>query len=240
VFVMPASASTRRNGNKDLIPGLGQYGRAAAYKRSGRWAIKNKAAAKAAKAAPEKKVKTFGKEQRTIEAKHARVHSPYPENQSLAGKSQPRPTHLRKSITPGTVLILLAGRFRGKRVVFVKQLDSGLLLVTGPYKFNGVPLRRVNQAYVIATSTKLDISGVSIPEKFSDTYFKKEATRAKKSEADFFDPTKKQPLDVDKVAAQKAFDADIVAAAKAAEHMPAYLSARFSLKRGQYPHEILF
>lgn len=83
---------------------------------------------------------------------------------------------LRKSITPGTVLILLAGAKKGSRVVCLKQLPkSGLLLVTGPYKINGIGLKRVNPAYVIATSTKVDISNLKVrsalvEDKFDDLF----------------------------------------------------------------------
>lgn len=99
--------------------------------------------------------------------------------------------NLRPSLTPGTVLILLAGSHKGKRVVLLKQLDSGLLLVTGPFLINACPLRRVSQRYVIATQTKIDVSSVKLPENINDVYFRRERKkRAKKEEGDIFQSKK--------------------------------------------------
>jgi large subunit ribosomal protein L6e len=57
----------------------------------------------------------------------------------------------------------------------------------GPFKFNGVPLRRVNQAYTIATSTKVDVSGIDVSS-FDDAFFTKSAKAQKKG--DFIDGKK--------------------------------------------------
>jgi len=53
-------------------------------------------------------------------------------------------------------------------------------------RINGVPLRRVSQAYVIATSTKVDVSSVSIPESLNDAYFAKSKTAKSSKEGEFF------------------------------------------------------
>jgi large subunit ribosomal protein L6e len=53
-----------------------------------------------------------------------------------------------------------------------------------------VPIRRVNQTYVIATSTKVDISGVDVA-KFDDKYFAREKKqKAKKTEGELFETEK--------------------------------------------------
>merc|ERR1711923_377096 len=102
--------------------------------------------------------------------------------------------HVRKvraSLTPGTVAIVLAGVHKGKRVVVLKQLGTGLLLVTGPHKLNGCPLRRINQRYLLGTTTKIDVSAVSVPENINDKYFARiKAEKSAKKEGDIFDAKK--------------------------------------------------
>ena len=145
---------------------------------------------------------------------------------------------VRASLTPGTIAILLSGHFRGKRVVVLKALESGLLLVSGPYKINGVPLKRVTQAYVIATSTKVDVSGVKIPASVDDKYF---ARSAAASEEKFFSNERKAAVVSDqRKADQKSVDAALLKAVEKEPMLKQYLGAKFSLTKNDRPHAMKF
>nr|AAX62452.1 ribosomal protein L6 [Lysiphlebus testaceipes] len=152
--------------------------------------------------------------------------------------------YVRSSLVPGTVCILLAGVHKGKRVVFLKALKSGLLLVTGPFLINGCPLRRVSQNYVIATSTRIPIDG-KVPAKFDDDYFKrKREKRAKKEEGDIF-ATKKEVYKAseERKADQKVVDKIVIDSIKKHQDKKmlfTYLSAMFGLRSSQYPHRMKF
>ncbi|XP_033207251.1 60S ribosomal protein L6 [Belonocnema kinseyi] len=153
--------------------------------------------------------------------------------------------YIRPSLTPGTICILVAGPHKGKRVVLLKHLKSGLLLVTGPFLINACPLRRTSQNYVIATSTKIDISEVKIPDHLNDEYFKrKRDKRAKKEEGDIFSKKKEEykPSDQRKED-QKLMDKQVIAAIKKNKDKKmlfTYLSAMFGLRSSQYPHRMKF
>ncbi|KAK2438703.1 60S ribosomal protein L6-3 [Trifolium repens] len=221
--------------NPDLIRGIGKFSKSQMYHKRGIWAIKAKNGGVLPRHDPKPKPESPAeKPPKFYPADDVKI--------PLRNKHKPKPTKLRASITPGTVLILLAGRFKGKRVVFLKQLPSGLLLVTGPFKINGVPLRRVNQAYVIGTSTKVDISGVNV-DNFDDKYFSKESQKKKtKGEGEFFESDKeeKKVLPQQKKDDQKTVDAALLKSIESVPDLKTYLGARFSLKAGVKPHELVF
>jgi large subunit ribosomal protein L6e len=155
----------------------------------------------------------------------------------------PRPMRARKDIQPGQVLIILSGRFRGRRVVFLKSLKSNLLLVTGPYKLNGVPLKRVNQAYVLPTRTRVNLSSVPTLESINDAFFKRPSSDVnEKAKSQFFDDpvAKKARITDQRKNAQNVIDTEILKAVSAVPQLRDYLRNRFALKNGDKPHAMMF
>merc|ERR1711964_145631 len=117
-----------------------------------------------------------------------------------------------------------------------KVLESGLLLVTGPYKLNGVRLRRVNAAYVIGTQTKVDISGVKIPaEAQKDDYYKRQKAPAAKAAGKGKEAAKREP-DAARVELQRNIDTQLLAEIKKTPLLGAYLRRPFTLDKNSRPH----
>jgi large subunit ribosomal protein L6e len=248
----------RKVNNRDLGSGVLRWSR---FKLRQKNSYRLKAVKAKNKATPKKKVPS--KVKITVEkpiggAKNGktRIVSIKKNRSSYATKAKvtPRPTkgtfskhtrYTRRTLVPGKVLILLAGRHKGKRVVLLKVLKSGLLLVNGPFYLNSCPLRRISQRYVIATKTRVNLKGVKIPEHINDTYFKRaQKKKAKKTEGDIFakqeekyTPSEQRKQD------QTAVDKLVRGAIKKTHQgllVSKYLKSYFALRSHQYPHRLRF
>jgi large subunit ribosomal protein L6e len=138
----------------------------------------------------------------------------------------------------------------------------------GPYVLNGVPLRRVNQRYVIATSTKVPVDGVD-SSSIDDEFFAREKAAKKPIGEEVFlyllnfalQLTTPHLLIFDIVFRQALFDAStpkvtvtsparLAAQAKIdgvlktvidkVDKLSSYLGAKFSLSKADKPHLLKF
>ncbi|TGZ74926.1 hypothetical protein CRM22_000673 [Opisthorchis felineus] len=153
----------------------------------------------------------------------------------------------------GVIVILLGGRHRGKRVVSLgRQKSTGLLLVTGPFRYNGCPLRRVHPNMVLATQTRVDLGKFKVPLRVhSKEYFARKKLDKKhdldvqlglggtpdSTESKRFVPNEERKED------QRIIDEEVCKCIK--EHADSrmlikYLRSLFSLSKHDKPHAMQF
>jgi len=186
-------------GKTFLATGVPEKSRSQSYHSKGLWAIKAKnggkfPAGKAAAAKAPKQVtvtKTVKVRRGKNKGKQVKVQRLVPRlkrsfvNQPDGVRKQRKTARLpllRRSLVPGRVCIVLEGKHRGRRVIVVKALQSGLVVVTGPTSINTVPMRRVSPAYLIATSVKVDFAAAKVHDALKefiidDKLFERERSR---------------------------------------------------------------
>lgn len=110
----------------------------------------------------------------------------------------------------------------------------------GPYGVNGVPLRRVNQRFVIATSTKVSLDGVNVSA-IDDAHFAREKVVRKTGEQALFDVASVATVvSPERKALQTAVDAALTKNIGQIEFLSQYLQAKFSLSKADRPHLLKF
>lgn len=155
---------------------------------------------------------------------------------------QPSCTHASRAHLLHHTTLLRSTSYPAAHFTSSRSVVLSCAVHSGPYKINGVPLRRVAAAYVIATSTKIDVSKVDV-SKINDTFFARaDSTNSKKGEkAEFIEAKKeKAPIAKERTDAQAAVDKVVLPLVKAVPNLYHYLNAKFSLTNGQKPHLLSF
>lgn len=243
----------RKAFNLDLGGGIMKYSRHQQYKRKALW--RQKATLKPKVAVPKKPITVVKKiggakngGERLVKLQKKKANYPTKSlvtDRPTKGSFKLHKRTLRKSLIPGRIVILLAGKHKGKRVVLLKALQSGLLLVTGPFSLNSCPLRRISQRYVIATKTRIQMKKVAVPDHINDAYFRRSLKKQKnRGEGDIFAAKKEKYVPseqkkTDQLAVDKAVRTAI-SQHKEKKLLYSYLRSYFALSSSQYPHRLTF
>merc|ERR1719445_756374 len=115
------------------------------------------------------------------------------------------------------------------------------------YESYGCPMRRVDQRYIIATKTSIDISSVKIPDSVNDDLFKRTINNKTTKKSSLFSNEKKDKEKYAPSEERKKLTAEVESQVIAVlekhpekEMMFKYIASKFSLQKGDYPHKMIF
>jgi large subunit ribosomal protein L6e len=128
---------------------------------------------------------------------------------------------------PGTILIILTGRNRGKRVVFLMQLSSGLLLVTGHLSLNWVPLCCIEQTRNLSSAAWKSPNTLLTLQEEAEEAQAPGRRGLRHREKEKYEITEQSKID------QKTVDRQILPKIKAIPQLQGYMRSVFALTNGR-------
>lgn len=79
----------------------------------------------------------------------------------LQKKNERKP---RTDLEKGMICVVLEGKYEAKKVFFLKSLKNNMALCTGIKSVNGAAFFKIDEAYLFATSMKINIGDIDVDE----------------------------------------------------------------------------
>lgn len=125
-----------------------------------------------------------------------------------------KPRTARTDLARGMVVVVLEGVFASRRVIYLGGLGDNLALCVGPKSINNIPLFKIDERYLLATSTVLEIGNVDVDEK-----------NAVLTERDVYTT----PMSVEMTDSERKLDEELTRAVRNVEFMKTYLCEPFEV-----------
>lgn len=97
-------------------------------------------------------------------------------------KHNRKPQTPRTDLTVGDMVVVLEGRYAGSKVIFLKQINDNMAIVSGVKEINNIGIFKINERYLFKLSVNIgNISTDSITDDIYESKLNEEINEEKKA-----------------------------------------------------------